>query len=154
MSLLQIDRAQLEPEATLALYRTVVRWAAARGTAFELTIEPHLYDSPEDVGRIEALGQRSAAPQPSRSDGAIHVQGVPDERFVRAMTDAAAPARARAGDECPVDVVIIYAGERALYTCYDYGSVQILDFDEAERRDLERALRDAGMPAVGMFSIA
>jgi len=147
VSLLQIDRAQLEPEVTLALYRAVVRWAAARGTAFELTIEPGDYDDPRDVAGLQALGETAAA----GAGGAIQVRGVPDERFVRAVIGSAAPARARAGDECPVEVIIIHAGERALYTCYDYGTVQIVDIDEAERRDLERALQAAGLPAIGMF---
>ena len=79
MSLLQIDRAQLEPEVTLALYRAVVRWAAARGTAFELTIEPGDYDDPRDVAGLQALGETAAA----GAGGAIQVRGVPDERFVR-----------------------------------------------------------------------
>jgi hypothetical protein len=158
VSLLQIDRGQLEPEVTLELYRAAVRWAAARGTAFEITIEPDAYDDPRDVARLQALGQPVAAPQPAtrplRSDGAIYVRGVPDERFVRAMTEAAAPARARAGDESPVDVVIIYARERALYTSYDHGTVQILDIDDGERRDLERAFREGGLPATAMFPVA
>ena len=141
---------------TLALYRAVVRWAAARGTAFELTIEPDDYDDPRDVAGLQALGQTAStghAAGSSRSGGATQIRGVPDERFVRAMTEAAAPARAGSGDECPAEVIIIHAGERALYTCYDYGTVQILDIDEAERRDLKRAFQAAGLPAIGMFSI-
>jgi hypothetical protein len=147
VSLLQIDRAKLEPEVTLALYRAAVRWAAPRGTAFELTIAADDYDDRLDVPRLQALGQSS------RAGATIQVRGVPDERFVRAMTEAAAPARARAGDECPVEVVMIRAGDRALYTSYDYGTVQILDIDDVERRDLQRALQEAGLPGIAMFSI-
>jgi hypothetical protein len=147
MSLYQIDRADFLPATTLAIYRVAVRWAAARGTAFELLIEPAMYDDPQRTEPFRGLGLETTA------DDAVRVRGVPDQRFVQALTSARAPPRARAGDESPVEQIIIRAGERDLYVCYDYGTVQIVDVDATELRDLQRAFQDAGLPPVRMFPV-
>jgi hypothetical protein len=151
MTLYQIACADLAPEHTLLLFRTALTWAAAQGNVFEIGVEPDVYDDPQEVADLMALGQSVHA----FNDGAASrsIRGVPNEAFVLAMTTRSAPSRARAGDECPVEYVSVESGARHLYISYDYGTVQVLDVNEAELSDLQRALGAAGLPPITFWPI-
>lgn len=138
----------------IAAYRTALAWAAVRGDRFIAGVEPSLYDDPAQLQRILALGSpeasnsdtpRSTLANKGSATDFVRIEGRPAPGFVDELTSSPAPDRAIAGDLCPVDYLIIEARQRALYVCYDYGTVQILDLHPDEVESLTRALIEAGL---------
>jgi hypothetical protein len=134
----------MEPEPALKLYRGLLRWAAERGDHFEFGYEPSMYDITDDVARFQALGQ-VAGVSPQSCTNTVVVRGRLSEPFVVEMTRQGAPDRAAAGDESPVDFIVIYSGERALYVSYDYGTVQTMDLTDSEVESLRQDLAHLGV---------
>lgn|SRR4030042_4464172 len=138
-----VDTNSMELESELTLYRLLLRWAAERGDHFEFGYEPTMYEHANDIERLQALGEVSRPTTSYRS--AVMVRGKPSERFVAEMTRSAAPIRAVAGDVSPVDFVMIYIVERALYVSYDYGTVQTMDLTDEEVESLRQYLAHVGI---------
>jgi hypothetical protein len=152
----QLDRRKLSQAETLALYRATLAWAAERGTSFELMLDSTAYDDPAELAALRALAAPRPSSQTSDADesGALHVRGIPDARFVTAMTERGAPSGAAAGDESPVECVTIYAGERAVLVSYDYGTVLSVDGGERDLAELRQSLVSAGLSSVRLLPIA
>jgi hypothetical protein len=137
----------------LAVYRTVLAWAAAQSDRFVVCLVPNVYGDPALLGRarevppdVEPAGivgriLRELADPCS----VVELEGRPGKDFVRAMTGHAAPARAVAGDSRPVEDVLLLAGDRTLYAAYDYGRTQILEITPGELDDLHGRLVRAGL---------
>ena|SRR5690349_11191558 len=151
-------------EATeLALYRAVLRWAAAQAGRYVLRIQRHVYDDPTLVRRLSELGEVRLAATQNQSGIAqrfrswlskdslesLEIGGVPNENLIAVLTGHAAPPGAIAGDLSPVEDIFLFKHERELYVLYDYGRTQILDLDPVELAELRQTLRDTGLdPAV------
>lgn len=152
----QLDRGKLSQSETLALYSATLTWAAEHGTAFELILDPAAYEDATELAALRVLAAPHQVPeaQEAHTPGTLRVRGIPDARFVTAMTERAAPSGAAAGDESPAECVTIYAGERAVLVGYDYGMVLSVDGTERELLDLRQRLAAVGLSSVEFLPIA
>jgi hypothetical protein len=75
----------------------------------------------------------------------LQVEGIPNETFVRELTSRTAPPKAVSGDVSPVEDVMIFIGERAIYASYDYGRTQVLELEDDELMNLQQTLKNAGL---------
>jgi len=154
-----IDERNTEPATSLALYRATLAWASTQGDRFLLGLQSDIYDDPDDLAVLRALGQVAPVPptrapstggQPVTTPVALpadlfRVEGVPGEAFVHELTRKQAPARAIAGDLSPAEIVLIFNSNRILYGLYDYGRTQALDLSSEELESLSCALERAGL---------
>lgn len=156
-----IDQRDAEQEMALALYRAALAWAARRGDRFVMDIQRGVYDDPDAVGRLRALGRVTEVSSDLPRDlisrlvtklfrggsDIIRVEGAPGAAFTDELTRTAAPAKAVSGDLSPVEDVQVFASERAIFASYGYGRDLILDLGEEEVESLRQALREAGLDA-------
>jgi hypothetical protein len=154
-----IDQRDAEPEMSLALYRAALGWAVLRGTRFVIHIQRAVYEDPKEVARFSALGDvtkvssdlppdlfgRFAAKLFRSGSDIIQVEGIPSAALANELTRTAAPAKAVSGDLSPVEDVLIFEGDRALFASYDYGRDLILDLTDEELKTLRQTLLEAGL---------
>jgi hypothetical protein len=169
-----IDERDTEPEISLALYKSILTWAAARSDSFMLSLQSGIYDNLDDETRLRALGKVTTflAPEPTvseihlfqevinifsnladivqvrvndRSTEVLQVRGTPDQMFVQELTRRGSPERATSGDLCPAEDVEMFVGDRRLYGLYDYGRTQVLDLTDEELESLCQTLTHAGL---------
>lgn len=159
-----INEQDAEEAIALAQYHTVLRWAAGHADRFLISLQRHIYDDPGAIVRFSRLGevvttpngeasanvtQRSLAKLFKGASESLKISGVPSQELILALTEQTAPPRAVAGDLSPVEDILLFSGERSLYSLYDYGRTQILDLNEHELVGLRETLRQAGLdPAV------
>jgi hypothetical protein len=145
ISALLIDEAHLDPEVSLKIYQALLAWASRQGSRFEITLQRSVYDSPDDLRSLSALGaEKSAA---ARQVDELQIAGKPGSSFVQALTGKQAPARAIAGDNSPVEDVVIFIDDRRLYGSYDYGRTQLLNVTDEEASAVKEILRGLGLGA-------
>ncbi|MEQ8963652.1 MAG: hypothetical protein RLP02_38065 [Coleofasciculus sp. C2-GNP5-27] len=169
-----IDERNLELDTSLAVYRTALTWAAARSEYFILSLQPGVYNNPEDETRLRALGKVTTIPIARATDSenllfqevvkffsiltdtlqirvkdrptqVVQVRGTPDDAFVRELTRKEAPEKAISGDLCLAEDVELFLGKRRLYSLYDYGRTQILDLIDEELESIHQTFTRAGL---------
>lgn len=155
-----LDDSDLDLNISLALYKTALTWASKRSDRFVLSLQPSAYDRPDDIAQYLSLGKviekQDIKPKDDlfsrlvekclgKEPAVVQVEGEPDERFVRKLTGKGAPMTVVSGDLCPVEDVLIMAGERTIYALYDYGRDQILDLEDEELASLQEALGRAAL---------
>jgi hypothetical protein len=159
-----IDEGEIDEATALALYRAILRWAAARADRFVLGLQRNIYDDPDELARLLSLGVSGSAPGSGvppdlvdrirqklfkGSSKAVQIEGTPNEELIRALTERAAPPLAVAGDLSPVEDILLLKGKRAFYALYDYGRTQMLDLDNHELESLRQTIQQAGFdPAI------
>jgi hypothetical protein len=159
--LYMIDQRNAEPEMCLALYRAAMAWAAPLGGRFVIRIQRGVYEDSSELERLLALGritQISSEVPPGlvgrltakifrTGSDVTQIEGTPSRRFTNELTRAAAPAKAVSGDLSPVEDVLVFQGNRALFAAYDYGRDLILDLNDEEVENLRRTLVEEGLEA-------
>jgi hypothetical protein len=140
---LLIDEAHLDPEVSLKIYQALLAWAAGQGSRFEITLQTSIYDSPDDLRSLRALGAEKLLP--ARMPDELQIEGKPGALFVQALTSKQAPPRAIAGDNSPVEDVVIFVGDRRLYGSYDYGRTQLLNLTDEEAVAVKEMLHGLGL---------
>jgi hypothetical protein len=154
-----INEPDADEAALLALYRAVIAWAATHADRFVISLQRDIYDDPDTAARFSRLGEIVTAPDADspkglteqirarlrrRSPDDVQIIGTPGAEVIRALTEQAAPRRAIAGDLSPVEEILLFNGDRAVYALYDYGRTQVLDLDEHELTSLRETIGQAG----------
>ena len=139
-----IDEKGTDTKASLAMYRVALPWAAARGDRTSFVVRADVYDDRAALARLLALATGEGTPMPQAPDE-LRYPAVPDAAFVAEMLGQGPPDRGASGELSPSTDVEVYAGERRIYGCYDYGRVQMLEVTEEELADLRRAFQAAGI---------
>ncbi len=137
-----IDERDTTEASSFALYRTALSWAASRGDRFVLGLSAGDYDDRADLEALQRLGQPSSSPLVP--PGMSGTEGPLGPAFIAELTGRKAPPRATAGDLCPAEIVLVFAGGRTLYALHDYGRTQLLDLSDEELDEVRDALSRAG----------
>lgn len=140
---LLIDEAHVDPEVSLKIYQALLAWAARQGSRFEMTLQRSVYDSPEDLRSLSALGVEKTST--ARTSDEVNIEGIPSSLFVQALTCKQAPQRAISGDNSPVEDVVVFVDDRRLYGSYDYGRTQLLNLTEEEATTVKEMLHSLGL---------
>jgi hypothetical protein len=157
MTRYQVDTRNQEMETSLNIFRALFRWAAERGDRFELLCETGVYDDPQQVERLRALGETTMAMGSGNAlerlfarvfdKGCILIRGTPGPNLIPEITNNVAPERAISGDESPVESIVIYRGKQDLYVSYDYGTVQIVNLTDLEKAEVTKQFGGLGLTA-------
>jgi hypothetical protein len=168
-----IDDRNAELEESLKIYRVTLAWAMERGDRFIISLVPEIYDHPDIVTKISALGEEELLPIPpptfeenlfieilksklsnltklpidihERPTKLLKIQGKPSAELIRELTTQTAPNKAIAGDLSPVEDINIFLGDRYLYILQDYGKTQVLDLNAEELTSLKQTLIKANL---------
>lgn len=140
---LLVDESRLSPEMSLNIYQMLLTWSAQRGSRFEITLQRSAYETADDYKIVRALGVARSSPKLTSDE--LQILGEPGSDFVQALTSKQAPPGAIAGDNSPVEDVVIFANDRRLYGSYDYGRTQLLTLTDQEAEDIRAMLRGRGV---------